>query len=311
MDPFEEFEFKPITEGLGFHKKKSDMKKQTESISLSEDLVRQTDLPGEVPDGLLEESLKKPRNQAEAYKDLMKTLRRDVEPEDLAARNQSVEDDLDLSEPLPRRTDSQRYSAEMNLEVELPDIKQEEIVPMSDMPDIIDGPTSAEPSFEDKKNALIDTAAVRRGATNSPKSKLVKAPVSFAAAILDFVLVIALAGMFLVSLLLITKVELQSVYFNFQTDMFTRASLGVLLIAVMQMYVVVARSFFGRTLGEWTFDYQMGNDKDIEATLYPIKIVWRSLVTVLTGLLLLPILSFIFQTDIAAKLTGVQLYKQQ
>ncbi|MEO0337465.1 MAG: metalloendopeptidase, partial [Pseudomonadota bacterium] len=88
-------------------------------------------------------------------------------------------------------------------------------------------------------------------------------------------------------------------------------SFVVLLVAVMQMYVVVARSFFGRTLGEWTFDLQMGNDEDIESPVYPLKIVFRSLITVATGLVTLSFLSFVMRTDIAAKMTGIQLYRHR
>jgi uncharacterized RDD family membrane protein YckC len=348
MDPFEEFEFKPLTNGLGFHQNKN-------KSSLSDELRSKSDLPKSIPTGLLEEEEVQPRNQAEAYKDLMRTLSQDNEidldepgeglqnnepaqvaqssapmsgpdsaSKDLLAQKsksqKSLDDlpkvsahrelpELELSEPLPRKPDAPKISA-IEADTALPDLNPTpETPPMSELPDIIDGPEPRRSTFDIPGQALKDSRT-QRGASNSPKpSHLEPAPVSFSAAILDFVFVIALSGIFLVSLLLVTQVPLQNVMFNFQNDLFTRLSFIVLLLAVMQMYVVVARSFFGCTLGEWTFDLQMGSDKDIESPLYPLRIVLRSLVTVATGLVTLSILSFLLQKDLAAKLAGVQLYR--
>ncbi len=90
----------------------------------------------------------------------------------------------------------------------------------------------------------------------------------------------------------------------------TQISLGVLFVAVMQMYAIIARSFFGRTLGEWTFDLQIGRDEEQKLESYPLRIALRSLVTTVTGLVLLPILSLILGRDLAGWLSGVQLYRQ-
>ena len=113
------------------------------------------------------------------------------------------------------------------------------------------------------------------------------------------------------SLLLVTKVDLAAVLFNTQSEITTQFSLALLFVAVLQMYVVVARSFFGRTLGEWTFDYQMGEDYQHEAAIYPLKVVWRSIVVTATGLVILPLISFLFRKDITASLTGLQLYREK
>jgi len=83
-----------------------------------------------------------------------------------------------------------------------------------------------------------------------------------------------------------------------------------LYIAVLQLYVIVARSFFGKTLGEWTFDYQMGDNEQVKSTVYPLLVLWRSLVIMGTGVITLPILSILFRKDLASYLTGLQFYKK-
>lgn len=344
MDPFEEFEFKPLTQGLGFHQNKK-------KNSLSKDLRSKSDLPESIPMGLLDEQEVQPRNQAEAYKDLMRTLTQDNEidleedskptgilkPQETSVKSHalaaaeslkamtdelSVEvpeaaveaelPELELSEPLPRKSDAALEVSALEPDMGLPDLNPAtEVPPMSELPDILEDAPAKTSTFDIPRDAM-KSSTTQRGASNAPgPSPLEPAPVSFSAAVLDFVFVIALAGIFLVSLLLVTQVPLQNVLFNFQNDLFTRFSFVVLLVAVMQMYVVIARSFFGRTLGEWTFDLQMGNDKDIESPIYPLKIVLRSLITVGTGLITLSLLSFVFQRDLAAKLTGVQLYRHR
>ena len=63
-------------------------------------------------------------------------------------------------------------------------------------------------------------------------------------------LICMLSAPFMVALLVVTKVDLSVVFRNLNSDYMTQISLGVLFLAVMQMYVVISRSFFGRTLGE-------------------------------------------------------------
>ena len=39
MDPFDEFEFKPLTEGLGFHKKAEQLKSDVKSTRLDQEKI--------------------------------------------------------------------------------------------------------------------------------------------------------------------------------------------------------------------------------------------------------------------------------
>lgn len=308
MDPFEEFEFRPMTRGLGFHKKSSDLKKDVQNALNKEVPATSLDLPLEVPDSLLGEMKpenKEPKTQKEAYADLMKALESPIESE----KQKTPVHELEMTQPLPTVSDpSIRIENELNPS---PEVHPPHMPPMSDMPDILETPMVPEPTFEEKKQEL-ERKAQRRGATNDPKPKLLTpAPMSFSASIIDSLFVLALSLIFLVSLLMVTGVELSSVLFSTQSDITTQVSMGVLFLAVMQMYVIVSRTFFGRTLGEWTFDLQMGSDDEHTSSVYPLKVLFRCLVNVAFGVILLPLLSFVFQVDLLAKISGLQLYKNQ
>lgn len=306
MDPFEEFEFKPLTKGLGFHKKSSELKKQmlegaaSAAPKTSHDLPETAPLMTEGETDLVSEN-KEPKSQKEAYADLLKALEKPMSFES------KDEGGLEMTEPLPR--EGAVETAVASPDVDLPDMNMPELPPMNEMPEMVEKP--AEPSFEEKKAELFGKSA-SRGASNSPKIKILEpASVGVAAGILDSIFVVALSLIFLVSLILVTGVNLSSVIFNTQTDVTTQISMGVLFVAVMQMYVIVSRSFFGRSLGEWTFDMQLGDDNQHKASTYPLRVLLRSLVTIVTGVVLLPVLSLLFGRDLAGAMSGLQLYRQK
>lgn len=290
MDPFEEFEFKPLTNGLGFHKK---------SISDRSAELFEEEIKGKLPESA-------PRAATLGAAEASTPVKSRSYEEILASLGASKP--LELTETLPRASDVKPISA---LEMEIPPPVgipgHEPRAPQRPQPSI-EKPSFFNPTLGDK---VIEETGVRRGAADSPTSHLVPVPISFQAAILDFVVVIAIALMFLISLLMVTKVDLMAVALNAQLDWTTQLSLGILFIAVMQMYVVVARSFFGRTLGEWTFDCQMGKDDEHSSGVYPLKVAWRSIVVTLTGVIVLPLLSWVFNRDLASKLTSLQLYRQR
>ena len=78
----------------------------------------------------------------------------------------------------------------------------------------------------------------------------------------------------------------------------------------MQIYFIISRAFCGKTLGEWTFDLQLGRDEDFKSENYPLRVILRSLVVTFTGVIVIPVLSFVFRRDLAGKITGLNLYSQ-
>lgn len=304
MDPFEEFEMKPLTDGLGFHKKTVRLKETVDESGLVEEVLG-SQLPTLPPEAYLESetsSPASPRQAREALDELMAQLEgapsKDRKP-------QSELPSLEISKPLPRTSAKAEVRA---MEVELPTPISERRPSRGDVSIHPEAPSYKSRSVRPR---LGSETGVRRSAGDSPLRALKPAPVSLSASLLDAIMVLALSLVFLMSLLFVTKVDLFSVMGNLKQDITTQVSLLVLYLAVFQIYVVISRSFFGKTLGEWTFDFQMGDNTQVKKSTYPILVLWRSIVTIVTGIVTLPLLSFIVRKDLASYLTGLQLYQKR
>lgn len=293
MDPFDEFEFKPLTDGLGFHKKSVSLKEGLKSTGVLEDEMQ--GIPMSMPKSLLDESHPHSRTKKHSFEDVLSAL----EKTPLA---RSATSELQFTEPLPRE---QKREA---MDFDIPTAPVQSPFPQPGaykIPGLKKAPVTTGLTGE------AVSVGTRRGAADSPQRKLMPTAVSFASALLDGIIVMALSIVFLIALLTVTKVDLSLVLNSLDKDRMTQISLAVLFVAVMQMYVIISRSFFGRTLGEWTFDLQLGRDSDQQSESYPLRVALRSLLNTVTGLVILPLLSSIFGQDLAGKLSGVQLYRQR
>ncbi len=309
LDPFDEFEFKPLTEGLGFHKKSIKLNDQVKKTNLSQEHLPRSfppAPPAQPEEGSTSSASVNPRQTLE---EILKSLERP---------QQSVQ----VTQPLPRESTKQpsakspvnRDAVPLKANMVQPQQAPGGVVQGMDLP-FMDIPEPGAPVVpEETPQPLVVPApaiGTRRGAADSPLVKLTPVSMSLSSALLDLVAVVALGLIFMIVLLTITESSLASIVASAQTDLTIQVSLAILFLAVMQMYVVISRSFFGRTLGEWTFDLQMGSDEQHEKSGYPLRILWRSILVTMTGIVLLPTLSLIFRRDLLAPLTGLQLYRQR
>ena len=167
---------------------------------------------------------------------------------------------FDITEPLPR-TKTPTFSEPERT----PPIKRANQV---ENPRPIQSPFPSQDIFRQPvKKAPPPAAAeapkvtVRRGAADSPQGRLVPTSTSLPSAALDLIVVTAFTMIFLAAMLTTTKIDFAGVLRGINGESWTRISLMILFLSIMQMYVVISRSFFGCTLGEWTFDIQLGKMK--------------------------------------------------
>lgn len=282
MDPFDEFEFKPLTEGLGFHKKAVSLKDNLDEAGLLDDHL--AGIPASVPKSLLDQP-NAPKGKPNRFEDVLTALEK-------TPLNRTV--DLEFTETLPRETPSSQspFPRQEAFRAPTPPVE------------------TTKPKVT-KKPLATESTGTRRGAADQPPRRLTAATVSLPSAVLDLVIVFALALVFMVSLLTITKVDLNVVLRNLSHDLMIQISLGAMFVAVMQMYVIISRSFFGRTLGEWTFDLQIGRDEEQRRESYPVRVAVRSLLVTMTGLVLLPVFSLLLRRDVAGGVCGVKLYRHK
>lgn len=292
MDPFDEFEIKPLSEGLGFHKKSIPLAEQIKKSGLIEANSAQIPVLSQEE----KEKMQPAANKPQAFTDLLKALESPVatRPSNPPRASASTSEVL-ITEPLPAPGTSKKRA----MEIELPRPTGPEFPNLNPRP-------SASPL-----NKVVENVGLKRGAADSPVTLLECASASVPAAILDGIVVFALSLMFLVALMTVTRVDLTTLVFDVGLDFPTQVAFGILFSSVLIMYMVVVRSFFGRTLGEWTFDHQMGDDQQHGQAVYPLKVLARTLVLIVTGIVTLPFLSLIFRKDLLAPLSGLQLYRSR
>jgi len=295
MDPFDEFEFKPLTEGLGFHKKRKSLRDSVKEVQLEESA--KPSLPASLPDEALD--LMADRKKL-SFEDIVTSL----ESTPLETSSPVTSSAVEFAAPLPRSVKKPEFQMS-GMEIEMP--------VRSPFPTSENYRESYRPEPV-KKTPLQDELAsvgTRRGAADSPRGRLQKSPGSLSAAILDVVVVMALGLIFTTSLLMVTQVDLQTLAQSASSDWLTQISVAILLVAVMQIYFIISRAYFGRTLGEWTFDLQLGRDEEYRSENYPLRVIMRSLLVTCTGVIVLPVLSFVCRRDLAGMITGLNLYAQR
>jgi len=346
MDSIDDFELKPLSKGLGFHKKTTSLSDNIQASGAYKGHLKKS-VPKRPSHSFFESEMSKDKETT--YEDLLASLsepRKSPAFDDLFSKDKSIVSDslmsssilaessspsLELSKTLPRKNSDLGFSSEISedllgvgLDRPEPSIDKAfgepifpEITPDTNTPkkkspfkDQVDR-ENISISSDIFKPILKDEGTRRGGHNTPPTSNWVKAPICLRSIFLDTMVSTALALIFLLSLLLVTEVDLMNVWSSSQQDLMTQVSMGLLYISVYQIYVIISRSFFGKTLGEWTFDFQMGSLEQQKSAFYPIRVLLRSLIIVLTGVVVLPLFSFIFRRDIAAYFSGLQLYEQK
>ena len=289
MDNFDDFEMKPLTSGLGFESKSRSLRDSVSKTNLVRDEVSRS-LPTTPPPSEMQDD-----TPVRSSEDVLAELK-----EALNAKKEEKES-ISLTSTLPRAGEIEIPTTGIVNEP-IQDTVIEKRDPLADI------------SFEVPETEIseeLDTGlGVRRGASDAMIRPLVPVSFNVGAALLDGAIVMALSLIFLVALVSVTGIDVIAVVASAQMDWAAQLSLAVLYVAVLEMFLILSRSFFGKTMGEWTFDMQLGEDDQIERASYPFKVLFRSLLNLLTGFILLPLLSLIFGKDIAGKASGVRLFRQ-
>ncbi|WII73175.1 metalloendopeptidase [Bdellovibrio sp. 22V] len=258
MDPFEEFEFKPLTDGLGFHKKKSSTpaKDEKSADSFSSTMIKNQGLE------LIEETSTDP-----------------------------------LRPPLPRKKSSPIPQAPGSLTE-------------------VGGDGTATGAVDEilktlQKNRHLDfESSKQKISQTTAKEEYKKTIWSFSAALLDGMLVIASSLLCMILLLVITKVDLIGNLTNPDAQGMIYLSTLAMFGGVAFIYLVLNRIYLGCTPGEWAFDQRIGKPEELNKAMFSLKVVARSFLVVATGLIVFPVLSLLFNKDMAGSITGAQLYKK-
>ncbi len=269
-DPFEEFEFRPINSGLGFHGKQK-------SSSATTSTSQSTPMP------TAPSAKKQLQNLATQSMDLA-----------IPQTKTSPATKGTFNSTLPR-SDSRM---DPRSQIHIPTIEDDSISKaQTAVNDILK-------SLNQKRQIdfVQDTA--------QQKLVYKKSMPQLFAAVLDGMLIVSAFLMSLIVMLSITKVDLFLNLSHPQTSSMIYVATAALFLAIHFIYMVVNRAFAGFTPGEWAFDQICGREEQSEELSYIPKLVFRTLLVAATGFVILPFFSFLFNKDIAGEITGLSLLQK-
>lgn len=280
-DPFEEFEFKPLTEGLGFHRKpetskseKSDKKADRSAESaLSIDRLH------------MKSQIETPKSVAPAAAKL---------PENLLDLSHLDSEDIDkplLKAPLLRRNKETPTAPALSS-------KQSNKQP-NKVDDVLK-------TFKDRKWDFDEEKSARKSLKTPPVAIFKISGHDLSAIILDAMLVTATFLGCLIVLLMVTQADLIAAVTTTSSLVLTGGLAGTFAV-VCWGYLIINRLFLGATPGEWVFDQRVGAPDDQGRALFSLKVLARATLVLATGVVIIPILSILMGRDLLGRFLGIEL----
>lgn len=274
-DPFEEFEFKPLTEGLGFHNQKKAEAK--------------TEARGESAQDLKFEARRSERRP---------------DPTRASSPKSFVDDLLDLS-----TLDSGKLDRPL---LKTPLLKRS--TPSSEIPAPAPLPVTSKveevmKSLQKHNWDFNDTQTARKNLKAAPEYSFRPSNYDLSALILDSMLVIAGFLGSLIVLLMVTRVDLVAAVTTSSTELLVLAFFS-LLGSICWIYLTVNRLFLGATPGEWVFDQRLGAPEVQGTATFALKAVARATLILLSGLVVFPILSLFADHDLLGRWMGLELHQK-
>jgi hypothetical protein len=282
--PPDEFQFKPLTKGLGFHpKKEASLSNSVSTPSASVGSFSSgssgttTSRTAPAPQTALAKLTLRNERNAQAQAAAMTAAApgsRGLTSGTQAGRS------LKLDTPLPRpeaKRNPQPSTSGQAVENILKNLNEK----------------NKNLSFQDKGQNL---------------SPFVQTAPSLAAGFLDLLLITALGLLYLMTLVFTLKVDLIKAVTEGGTLIW--ALTGGVFLVVGFVYYVTQRMFLGFTLGEWAYEQRLGLPDEMKNSGYSFKVFTRQLFIMATGIVVVPMLSWALGRDMAG-LSGLCTYRKR
>lgn len=305
------FDFKPITNGLGFDKaaEKHTVKPVSAVASASKEVVIENLQQSDKKDDL--NLFEKPvdwngqgnnEDVSQSISEMLDSLPPSLDflKEGQAPVVQAPQRDAKVHQPLERQT-----------ETSVTDELLEEVKPSPLATPILEGEGSVDVSLNNTLQKAFPQEGFRRPFFQQAvevKEQYSPVPACLTSGILDTLVITGLTTLFLVSLVLVTGVDLLAVIMNQQATPYIWLCLAAVFSGVYVVYFFATRGFWGASLGDWAFDIQLGSVEQKGNWHYPFQVLSRILFVAMTGFVLLPILSALFRVDLGYGLCGLKLH---
>lgn len=290
----DDFEFKPLTEGLGFHKKKNETPRSKVTTTDSES---------------------SPFARPSSHMSSTTT-----------ARHQNIsfieDDEREVVPAVTTRPTARPKGREIPViedEISPGNKAVDEILKTFKRSDLNFETPQARTSTPPPAPVLKDSTAsikLELKSTKKPKEEnkitfeLEKTFPHLMANVLDTMLILAATMLCMIVLLTVTRIDLLSHITNPKSDPSIYYALVGLFFSVVLTYNLVTRVFMQATPGEWAFDIQLGTEDQERHWSYPLKVMARTLIYTATGFLPLVVLSRLFKKDLVGSATSLSLHKK-
>jgi hypothetical protein len=287
------FEFKPLTDGLGFDKTTENSEKKPSRAVPVETPTDETIIKKESFE-LAEQEFVKPNNTP-VSRSLKKML-------------DSLPPSVDFTEDKDREV-KLRGPMEPLQEIKTPVYRptiETPVAPTAQNFDVtLDNSLSQAFPKEETKNKPFYHQMV------TPQPQYKEIATSVASAIIDFTVVFSLTVVFVIALVLLTDVNFEAMILSSKYGFRTKMELLALGFGINLFYFMMSRGMFGSSLGEYAFDVQLGSAQERNHMMYPFQVLFRTFMITITGLVLIPLISLGFGKDMGYYFSGLKLYSRQ
>ncbi|WP_413578716.1 RDD family protein [Bdellovibrio sp. HCB290] len=131
---------------------------------------------------------------------------------------------------------------------------------------------------------------------------------SLLASFVDFLILIAISCAFLIVFSVLMKTSASGVL-----KMLFHSESQIMLLAEIfavssWVYLISMRAFMGSSIGEWACNIRLGKPHERLESRYILRVLARTTLIVLTGVIVLPALSLILGGDLPGKISGLRLF---
>lgn len=162
--------------------------------------------------------------------------------------------------------------------------------------------------FRKKSSVNFDQNTGFHGGPSAKRKGYRLALWSMLASIIDGLILISVSSIFMMAFAFVVKTSVGV----FVQDMFHHQHRMILFAEIFAvaawMYLIGVRTLMGSTIGEWACELRLGQPQERLKSGYVLRVIWRSTIIVLTGVITLPICSVIFGRDLAGVLSGLRLF---
>lgn len=128
------------------------------------------------------------------------------------------------------------------------------------------------------------------------------------AAAIDALVVMSLTCFFMLCYSALLKLGLKSTLGFTLTKENLAITFSVFFLFSGWMYFITTRALVGASIGERTCSLRLGQPHERIKRSYLPRLIVRTTLTLVTGIVTLPLLSLLFKTDIVGRITGLNIY---